>query len=234
MSNGSDFHDELQNLKEDLQDEFSNIKDEFIDVGMEMTDSFLPVFGIKTGSRVQRTKRRRKTVPDVDFDSKSVLVKFDCPSCGANLQNINALNPGKCEYCGEQIILDSNSRMQAEIKLKELENERYMFDKRQERRKEGIQQARKHVLRTAPLFLLMALIPLSILGIGSYMDRKDINRLHEIEAQVEEYYMAGDYEAALLKANQLVYDGSWSDGKVWDEKRENLIKIIEKAMKNNE
>lgn len=236
MNSKNDFHDDLQDMKEDIQDNLADIKDEFIDVGMELkdagvqiADSFKSAFGVKPKSRIYKSRKYNKSSSVVDTDKKAVFIKLECPSCGADLQNINALNPGKCAYCGEKIIIDDSARMQAELQLKELEHEQIMFDKRQERRKEAARESRKNLKWAIPLLIFMILLPLSILGIGSYFDSKRIDRLHEIEEQVEEYYLAGDYDAALLKANQLVYDGTWSDSKVWDEKRENLIEVIEKA-----
>ena len=128
MSSGSDFHDDLQDMKDDLKDDFADLKDEFTDVGLQIADSFKSAFGIKPKTRVQRSRRGSKSAPVVDLDKKAVFIKLECPSCGADLQNINALNPGKCAYCGEKIIIDDSERMQAELQLKELEHEQIMYE----------------------------------------------------------------------------------------------------------
>lgn len=240
MSNRNEFQDHLTDLKEDLEDRMNDFKDELTEVsidlketGIEFANSLISSLGSKRNIKSNKLRGRKEAFRN--SNSGINLIRLECPSCGANLDNVNVLNPGKCAYCGEPILIESDARLSAELELRELENEKYKFDKRYEHRKEVAKQSRKLLFILLPFLIFVGLLPVSILGIGSYMDHKKIERLEAIEQQVEEYFLDKNYEAALLKANQLVYDGTWSDseGDKWDEKRKRLIQVIEKAMEED-
>lgn len=58
-------------------------------------------------------------------------------------------------------------------------------------------------------------------------------QLQQSEAQILQSIKEEDYDAALFYANQLHMSiGSESDREIWDEKREEYIKMIEDKKKN--
>ena len=49
------------------------------------------------------------------------LVSMSCPNCGAKLDGEDELDEFYCDYCGYKIIVDSDARRAAKVRLKELE-----------------------------------------------------------------------------------------------------------------
>lgn len=77
-------------------------------------------------------------------------------------------------------------------------------------------------------FVLFYVVVFGGMGLRHSMKEKELNKLvEEIKIDIS----VGDYDDALIKANQLHMDDGWSDESedAWDETRENLIIIIKEA-----
>lgn len=78
----------------------------------------------------------------------------------------------------------------------------------------------------------ISVVPLSVLGIVESNKESKLNRtVEEIRIDIQNE----NYDDALLKANTLYFDSSWSKSKAedWDKQREAIIKIIEEKKEAN-
>lgn len=86
-------------------------------------------------------------------------------------------------------------------------------------------------------FLILMFVLMGVMFSCSF-DSKDKReeKLEAIVEEIEEDMENGDYDSALFKANNLYYDRSWSSSKAdqWDERRQSIIEMIEKAKEESE
>ena len=160
--------------------------------------------------------------------SKTTLLQLRCPACGAQLDyEEDDIEVVFCKFCGEKILLDNEARLKAKVELQKHKD-------RMEMKKKKAEEDEKWDKRIIIGFLVIGFgIPITILSICAISSAVEVHNLKKIEAQVEEYYMEGNYDAALFKAEQLVYTGSWTSGEPWDQKREAWIELIEKTKVEN-
>lgn len=96
-----------------------------------------------------------------------------------------------------------------------------------EMKKNEINKAKLKVVLT-PVLLLVGVIVLYVAYFG-YLGRNDTTKkLEKLYSEIQVDINEGRYDEALIKANELRFDRGYSNTKadLWDEKRENIIKII--------
>ena len=188
------------------------------------------------------------------------IVQMKCPNCKATLDVQNGIDTFFCTYCGTPLMLDGQSKtaIKARVRLKEMEHEervqdrRYEHEERTQRNKydnEAARWSRKHkserfelkskvVLIVAPFAALM----LYFIVMFSWIDRPSsaetkhnelTEQLTELDKQIEDDILNGNYDAALLKTNRLRMDDGWSNESeaAWTEKRETYFAIIEEKQR---
>lgn len=173
------------------------------------------------------------------------FTRIECPCCGGKLECEDGLDTFFCKYCGSQLMLEGQSAsiVNAKVKIKKLEHEERMADKQfaQDRyMAEREDKKEKSSNKIALLLLLLPIIASFLYFSGSANDHKrTVNNLNTLYEEAESYIIAGDYDNALLTANQIILDDHYSteEEKAWDEKRKNLIKMIKEkqaeAIRNN-
>ena len=160
------------------------------------------------------------------MNNQTKMYSMKCPACGAHLDFSDDIEVMYCKYCGEKIFLDNVERLIGKVVIKK-SNDKYEYKKLKLEKKE--EEQKRAIKLLLILFPVCFAIPGGILGGFAISDHAKVKELKLIEQQIEEYYVSGNYDAALFKANQLVYDGSWSDPEPWDKKREAWIELIEKS-----
>lgn len=158
--------------------------------------------------------------------SNPILLQMKCPSCGAQLDINTDSDIMYCSHCGEKIFLENDVRIKARVEIEKDKNKyaykKQVLDHKAAEQKLGLKLG-------IGLLVFGTLIPCSILGGFAISDHAKEKELKQIESQVEEYYLAGNYDAALFKANQLVFNSAFSSSDEWDQKREAWIDLINKA-----
>lgn len=81
------------------------------------------------------------------------------------------------------------------------------------------------------VMILMVMISFAMLGRYEREEKRIEKRLNAVVAEIQQDIKSGEYEDALIKANSLRFDKSVDSKKAeqWDEQREYLIDVIEKA-----
>lgn len=176
------------------------------------------------------------------------FISCTCPNCGANLEIENGIDTFYCQHCGYKIILEGQSKesIRAKLRLKEMDHSERILDKEhaqeryrmdvasKERDKDRKSEERKTNL---PMILVIAMFAMImvICGIGVMSDRnkatKETERLEALVESVQSDIDAGNYEQALVTAQSIQYNSSYSSDKdvkkQWENTRKELIKQIE-------
>ena len=177
------------------------------------------------------------------------MYSLKCPHCDADLEIKDGLDIFFCQYCGGKIILSGLSKaayrakvrvmeMDHEEKLreKEIDQERYKMDYAS---KEKASDWKRSVI-VVGIVLILSVFMIAPSAISSTSREKEhndkIEYLQEVESQVEQAFINGEYELALFKANQLYCDDNWSNEETaaWDAKRKSYIEMIEAKMHESE
>lgn len=169
------------------------------------------------------------------------MIKLNCPNCNAGLEAEENLDVFYCKYCGTKIIMSGMSKeaYKSRVRMKQMEHDERMKDKDHEQERYRYEYAAREKNKerkfgfwneNIPMLFFLILIVGGGTALFSFerkMDKVDAT-LQQIEAEVEKSIQESDFDTALLKANQLRYDKSYSseEAKLWDEKRENYIQII--------
>lgn len=169
------------------------------------------------------------------------MIKLNCPNCNAGLEAEENLDVFYCKYCGTKIIMSGMSKeaYKSRVRMKQMEHDERMKDKDHEQERYRYEYAAREKNKerkfgfwneNIPMLFFLILIVGGGTALFSFerkMDKVDAT-LQQVEAEVEKSIQESDFDTALLKANQLRYDKSYSseEAKLWDEKRENYIQII--------
>ena len=185
---------------------------------------------------------KKKTNDNVS--AKTHFLSAKCPHCGATLTIENGIDSFFCQYCGTRLILANQSAeaIKAKAAKQKLEHRENMADKVinhfneiAARRAAEKERQRKYSKRAAIFSLIFFLIGVGLFFAYSNMQKKQ-SQSEEADLQlqlelIEEDINSGDYDKALVKANNLFYTSGYSQDvkKKWDNTRATLIKQIEEA-----
>jgi hypothetical protein len=177
------------------------------------------------------------------------LNKFECPICGGSLTEGKEFGSYHCDYCRKTFIPNhtNDTFYKSKVRWKEMDHVERMYDKAIDQEKyvlthesnETTKDWRRNTLFPIVFFVLLYAALIAYAHYNAYAPEKrhdnKVSELHEIEMQIEEAISNGDYNTALLKANQLYCDDySSTDKKAWDEKRNTYIQIIETYIHDEE
>ena len=147
-----------------------------------------------------------------------------CPDCGASIIQDNEKAILYCPYCG------ANIPQQKDALDKILDYRRFSKEHkeqvRQQRVKEENADTKKTLIVIACVAVIFALVIIFAVGRPHYARVQELEKLvQEIEADI----IAGNYDAAELKANRLRLDDDYSSDqtKKWNDEREYLLKLIQ-------
>ena len=185
---------------------------------------------------------KKKTNDNVS--AKTHFLSAKCPHCGATLTIENGIDSFFCQYCGTRLILANQSAeaIKAKAAKQKQEHRENMTDKVinhfneiAARRAAEKERQRKYSKRAAIFSLIFFLIGVGLFFAYSNMQKKQ-SQSEEADLQlqlelIEEDINSGDYDKALVKANNLFYTSGYSQDvkKKWDNTRATLIKQIEEA-----
>lgn len=182
------------------------------------------------------------------------LISVNCPNCGKPI-NLDVDNLGQfCSSCGSKIVLDVETIQQLliakeETKRVQMNADRQMKLAQMQSEDEAKKWERQEKSRSksfmrnygAPLIVVGVCILLFIALFVWFDHSTDhmfdddiaqhesiVEKLEDIEEELEEAIEAGDYDHAMILANKLRMDDGWSseETKSWNEKREEYIRII--------
>lgn len=170
------------------------------------------------------------------------LFTLECPHCKATLDVEDGLDTFYCKYCGAKLIVESMSddSLNARVRLKEMEHEERLQDAEYEyKRFKMLHKAKEERSNTRFAFIILGLMALPcILYFGgvSCSHNMHVSDLERIEASIQSDIMAGDYDSALIKTNQLRLDDHYSNEQTqsWDKKREMYIDIINEKKRESD
>lgn len=166
-----------------------------------------------------------------------------CPNCDGDLEIENGLDTFFCKYCGRKIILDgqSDAAYRAKTRIKGMEHDERMADKKYEHERYKINQKNKHEHSKIKLGIIIAVVCVVgyiILFEGYFGSEEKISIKQEEELQqlVDEIMVDienKDFDAAYIKAQSIDYTEDWSSDidKKWDNTRKEVINQIIKAEK---
>ncbi len=189
-------------------------------------------------------------------------VSTNCPNCGTPINlDIDHLSQF-CNSCGAKIVLDVETIQQLLIAKEETKRAQMDADKQvklAQMQSEG--EAKKveshEKIKTRSFMfqyglpIIFSLVVMIIIGVvlawaSCSTDRHGdklkaehesrVEKLEDIEDELEEALEAGDYDHALILANKLRLDDHWSseENESWDERREEYMRIIKERQQANE
>lgn len=176
------------------------------------------------------------------------LHTLKCPNCDGSLEIEDGIDTFFCKYCGQKIILEgqSSETIKAKVKVKgfqHIEN----LQKTHLQHRESIQKSKDDLAKYKidaktkedkrnymflvflfGLLVLMAFLPSAVFSGDKRKHNAREKELQKIESQVVEYINQGDYDTALVYANQLRMDDGYSSSSTdaWNKKREEYLSII--------
>lgn len=175
------------------------------------------------------------------------LIKLQCQSCGSQLEiDLDHLE-AFCPFCGQKLMMDFE---QIEMILAEKERtarhkqseeqltrrlQMQYEDKASERKKESKKTV--YLLAVALVLMIMAFVLPDLLFESSEKKQAEqVKQLQSVEAEVEAAILNGNYDAALIKANQLHLTAVYSrdEEKAWDAKREAYLTMIREKTREKE
>ena len=156
-----------------------------------------------------------------------------CPKCGATLEIEDGLDMFYCKYCGNRIVLEGQSKAayRAKTKVKQMEHDERMVDKKHNQERYIIQQKakieRNEMLIVALIIGGMILLPFVNIARGETKSKQQEAELQQLVVQVQEDIKNGDFDDAYIKAKQIQYTEGWSNDveEKWDDIRRSLILI---------
>lgn len=170
------------------------------------------------------------------------LFTLECPNCKASLEIEDGIDSFYCRYCGAKLLVEgmSGDSLNARVRLKEMEHEERLQDAEYEyKRFKLLHKAKEERHSWVIIFILLAVLGVpSFLYFGSVScsHNTHVAELERIEADIQSDIMAGDYDSALVKTNQLRLDDRYSTEQTqsWDKKREMYIDIINEKKRESD
>lgn len=211
------------------------------------------VSAVKNTSNQERANTAPTIMNKRDYpqntEEEKTLISMTCPNCGATLEVQNGIDTMCCHYCGTSVVINNqrDATIRARETVKKLEHKEIMADKvlehlnsRSERK--AAEREKQRIVSTRLLIVLVAVLAISMgfVFINTHNNKKaeqeqDV-RFQEILLEIEEDINNEDYDAALIKANQLYLVTKTPVGnelkKKWDNTRKALIKQIEELQKS--
>lgn len=152
------------------------------------------------------------------------LVSMSCPNCGAKLDSEDELDEFYCDYCGHKIIVDSDARRAAKVKLKELEAQQRIKQIDADVEKSRIEHKTKRDINNnrtsianqiidglfssgiAPIFFLVFLVVLIVFGVSIWYKASAPERQARQDAKEAQYVAEQSREQAEDERVQALYD----------------------------
>ena len=160
------------------------------------------------------------------------LQTVKCPNCDKDLQLEDDVNSFFCKHCGQKIVLEAQSAKAAEeshpinvtqpqenVNSLQSSNAKSTLDER---------KLKLIIIGSIALAIFIVIRVLVSMGPKTKLNKETENEMKGIENQVVECINEGDYDKALLYANQLRIEGDYSISATskWDEKREKYISYL--------
>lgn len=176
------------------------------------------------------------------------LVEMTCNHCNAQLEIDLDKMQAFCPYCGKKLMVDVDKLSDILLQKEKTRQEKQEQDFKLEDKRISYQheQTKQTINYKMVLVLFIGLLAINVLLWGMIASRQKakeadekqqveqlVSQLEEVESEIEEAIKAGDYDTALIKANQLRPDNrlSSSEVKAWNEKRETYIKLIKEKQR---
>ncbi len=162
-----------------------------------------------------------------------------CPNCDGNLEVEDSLDTFFCQYCGCKIIIDgqSDAAYRAKARIKGMEHDEQMADKKYEHERYKIDQKNKHEHSKIKVDIIIAVA--CVVGFlvlfGGYF-RNSIKQEEELQQLVDDIMIDidnEDFDTAYIKAQSIKYTADWSSDieDKWDNTRKEVINQIIEAEK---
>lgn len=168
------------------------------------------------------------------------LQSLKCPNCDAALEIEDGIDIFFCKYCGYKIILtdQSNAVYRAKTRIKGMEHDERMADKKYGHEKYKIEQKAKQEhfeAKKGILITLACIIGCLVLFIGWFgSSRQQENELQQLVEEIQEDIENENFDTAYVKAQSIRYTGEWSSKieEKWDSVRKEVIDQIIQAEKD--
>ena len=162
------------------------------------------------------------------------VFRLNCPNCNAPLEIENGLDTFYCQYCGNRIILDGQSKesIRAKVRYKELDIENEQFNKQLDQERYYMEYQEKENKRSTRLGVALVvgwiLLILGLLFLIKADDYLATNKMERLVDNVNQAIEEKDYDTARAEANKIHYDGDSSDSEEhWNKVRQDLLVMIE-------
>lgn len=159
------------------------------------------------------------------------IIALKCPSCNANLKVDGELEKCFCQYCGAQIVIRDQLVLQAKVRLQEMEHEERMqknvlnykrevsqqeYNLKKQQMKEERRAAGKDNRDMLLFSLLIIMIPMIILGVYLFSNKKENEEISAITAKITAEIEAGNYSTAerLIEEGKAKFD-SLGQEQIW-------------------
>lgn len=166
-----------------------------------------------------------------------------CPNCGGDLTVEDGLDTFFCKYCGYKILLEgqSDAAYHAKTKIKSMEHDERMADKKYEHEKYKIEQKHKqeNFKNKLGILIVIACIVGYFVLCGGYFageEKKSLQQEQELQQlvqDIQEDIKNEDFDAAYIKAQSIKYTENWSSEieDKWENTRKEVINQIIAAEK---
>ena len=169
------------------------------------------------------------------------LFTMRCPNCNADLEVENGIDSFFCKYCGTKILVTGQSkeviktkrRLKMMDKAHEMQQEYINEQRRREKEAQRKEEEELELMRlgmpiTIALIVVIACIIGFIVWSGNHSIDKENQRLDVMYSEIQADIAQGDYDSALLKANNLRFmKNDYASERRWNETREQLIEMIQ-------
>lgn len=166
-----------------------------------------------------------------------------CPNCDGNLEVEDSLDTFFCQYCGYKIIIDgqSDAAYRAKVRIKGMEHDEQMADKKYKHERYKIDQKNKHEhskIKVGIIIAVACVVGYLVLFGGYFgsLERNSIKQEEELQQLVDDIMIDIDNEdfgTAYIKAQSIKYTADWSSDieDKWDNTRKEVINQIIEAEK---
>ncbi len=176
--------------------------------------------------------------------------QLKCPNCGADLEAEDGIESFFCKYCGTKILLQGQSNeaikakanVQIADKVVELREKRYEYQRQKEaQRRKDLEEARKRTKIPNLILLVISVLLICFIYFKANTEKNErksaeqVKQLQVILAEIQGDISDGNYDSALIKANQLNYTATNSKElkEQWEKTRESVIQTIQEVKSNS-
>lgn len=177
-------------------------------------------------------------------EKKLKIVSLNCPNCSGELEVEDGLDTFFCKYCGSKIMLEgqSDAAYRAKTKVKGMEHDERMADKKYAHERYKIEQetkSEKSKVKRTILIVVAIVIAYVVLFAGFFCgaERKSKQIEEELQELVDEIMIDienEDFDGAYIKAQSIKHTEPWSDEveEKWENIRKEVINQIIEAEKD--